>query len=242
MNWHTRYAQQANWTRDLRKYIFEKANLQNAQRVLEVGCGTGAVLSEIPEHPQKYGLDINLDSLIECRTHTSSALLAQGDALELPHPHQSFDIVYCHFLLLWVREPLQALQEMKRVAHKNGYVIAFAEPDYSKRVDQPDELTPLGRWQTESLRRQGADPDVGGRLAELFLEAGINIIETGAMQSQGNEPTPEEWEVEWQVLESDLQARVPVEDIRRMKQLDKRARERKTRVLDVPTYFAWGRA
>src|SRR5512134_3202020 len=59
MNWHTRYSQQAKWTRDLREYIFEKTDLNRAQRVLEVGCGTGAILSELPKHPNKYGLDID---------------------------------------------------------------------------------------------------------------------------------------------------------------------------------------
>jgi hypothetical protein len=32
MNWHTRYIQQAKWTRDLRTYLFEKAGLE------DVGC------------------------------------------------------------------------------------------------------------------------------------------------------------------------------------------------------------
>lgn len=241
MNWHTRYAQQATWTRDLRTYIFEKTGLSNAQSVLEVGCGTGAILSELPKQSNIHGLDIDPVALTQCRVNAPDVFLIRGNALELPYPDESFDIVYSHFLLLWVDNPLQALQEMKRVTRRGGYVIAFAEPDYDARVDEPAELIALGKWQTEALVRQGADPSLGARLAELFFEAGIPIVETGTIQGQRNEPSPDEWEIEWDVIESDLTGQVAEADIHRMKQLHKQARERKTRSLHVPTHFAWGR-
>ena len=242
MNWHTRYSQQANWTRDLRKYIFEKVGLENAQHVLEVGCGTGAILSEILNPLGIYGLDINLNSLIECHIHAPRAFLTEGNALELPYPNKTFDIVYSHFLLVWIQNPLQVLGEMKRAARSGGYVIAFAEPNYLKRLDRPYELIPLGQWQTEALIRLGADPGIGARLADLFFEAGIDIIETGIIQSQEIEPSSEEWELEWDVIESDLKGSISNQDIHNMKRLDKQAREQKMRVLHVPTHFAWGQA
>ena len=241
MKWHTRFTQQATWTRGLRNYIFDKIELENASRMLEVGCGTGAILSELPGSVSPHGLDVDPISLLECRLHAPQAELVQGDALYLPYSGNSFDIVYSHFLLLWVRDPLQALQEMKRVTQANGYVIAFAEPNYMERLDRPPGLIPLGQWQTEALKRQGADPSLGRRLAELFFKAGITIIETGTIKSQGKESSLEEWEIEWEVLESDLRDSVPERDIQTMKELDKRAREQGERVLHVPTYFAWGR-
>jgi len=240
MNWHTRYAQQAKWTRDLRAYLFNKTKLDEASRVLEVGCGTGAILSEFPDHIPFHGLDLDPAALAECRVHAQAASLVQGNALALPYSNGSFDIVYCHFLLLWVRDPLQALLEMKRVTKSGGHVIAFAEPDYSHRIDKPDELGQLGKWQTESLIKQGADPGLGARLAELFFQAGIKINETGTIQSGDNEPSPDEWEIEWAVIESDVAGSVPGEDIQKMKLLDQQARARGERVLNVPTYFAWG--
>jgi ubiquinone/menaquinone biosynthesis C-methylase UbiE len=240
MNWHARYAQQANWTRDLRNYIFDKVHAEGAHRVLEVGCGTGAVLSEVPNQPNLHGLDINRAALEECRLRVPDAVLVHGNALQLPYLDQSFDIVYCHFLLLWVRDPLQALLEMKRITQQNGYVIAFAEPNYLQRIDAPEELIPLGKWQTESLIQQGADPGLGARLAELFFEAEITIVETGTLEDPGNASSPNEWEMEWNVIETDLDGWVPEPDIQRMKRLDQQARERKTRVLHVPTHFAWG--
>lgn len=240
MNWHARYAQQATWTRDLRNYIFNKIHLEDAQRVLEVGCGTGAILSQLPRHPDLHGLDINRAALDECQVHVPDASVVQGNALHLPYSNRSFEIVYCHFLLLWVRDPLQALLEMKRVTYPDGYVIALAEPNYLQRVDQPAELIPLGKWQTESLIQQGADPGIGARLAELFFDAGIKIVETGTIAGPGNELPANEWELEWDVIETDLDGWIPEADIQKMKRLDQQARQQKTRVLHVPTHFAWG--
>ena len=240
MNWHKRYTQQATWTRDLRAYLFEKAGLVNARRVLEVGCGTGAILSGLATSAALHGLDINPAALAECQIHAPKATLVQGDALSLPYSDASFDIVYCHFFFLWVHNPIHALLEMKRVTQPGGHIIAFAEPDYSNRVDKPEELIPLGKWQTEALKRQGADPSFGARLAESFFEAGITIHETGTIQGVEREPSPEEWEMEWAVIESDLAGIVPEADIQKMKRLDQQARARGERVLHVPTYFAWG--
>lgn len=251
MDWHRRYLQQAQWTRDLRTYLFKKAGLdeashvrtaapQGASLVLEVGCGTGAILSELPIHISRHGLDLDLAALVQCRVHVASASFVQGNALELPYTNEIFDIVYCHFLLLWVANPLQALLEMKRVTKRGAYIIAFAEPDYTARLDQPRELVPLGEWQTEALRRQGADPSLGARLADLFFRAGIEILETGTIQNAGQDPSPDEWEIEWAVIESDIAGYISPDEIQKMKKLDQQARARRERRLYVPTYFAWG--
>lgn len=242
MDWHRRYTQQAKWTRDLREYLFEKADVSSASRVLEVGCGTGAILSELPESIPVHGVDIDAAALAQCQVHAQAAALVQGDALRLPYSNQSFDIVYCHFLLLWVHDPLQALLEMKRISTTGGNIMAFAEPDYNARLDEPRELVPLGQWQVDSLQRQGADPGLGARLAELFFRAGIQLLETGPIQNTSAAVSGDDWEMEWKVMESDLAGVVPASKIQAMKRLDRQSRTRGERIMHVPTYFAWGRA
>ena len=240
MDWHTRYQQQSNWTRDLRGYLFEQVGLKTAQRVLEVGCGTGAILSGLQTNAL-LGLDIQPASLMEAQVHAPSASLTCGDAHSLPYPEKSFDITFCHFLLLWVSDPLRVLDEMKRVTCAGGHILALAEPDYSARVDEPAELKIIGQWQTASLRSQGADPSFGGRLAESFYQAGIRLVETGAIESQGSDAlTPAERDLEWAVLEADLAGRIPSQEIQRLKIMDEQAWASGKRILHVPTHFAWG--
>ncbi|GAB4544063.1 MAG: hypothetical protein Fur002_16930 [Anaerolineales bacterium] len=238
MNAHARYMEQSIWTRELRGYLFERAGLPRARRVLEVGCGTGAILSQTPEsHAARFGLDVDRAALGEAKLHAENAALTRGDALQLPYANQSFDIAYCHYLLLWVQNPRQALQEMARVSR---CVIAFAEPDYSQRVDAPAALAPLGAWQTESLRRQGANPAFGGQLAQTFFEAGIKIEEAGEIRPKNEARRLDGLEKEWAAMESDLRGIFADGEIRQMKDLDAQARQKFERVLYVPTFFAWG--
>jgi SAM-dependent methyltransferase len=243
MQWHERYLRQAAWTRDLRGYLFGRAGLQDAGRVLEAGCGTGAILSDLDTPAALHGLDIDGRALKECRQHAPHVTLTRGDVLRLPYAPGRFDIVYCHFLLLWVPDPLEALREMKRLCRGGGSVLALAEPDYESRLDRPAALEPLGRRQADSLRRQGADPSLGSRLAATFAQAGLQVLEAGRLESRPAAVfSQDEWESEWAVLEADLAGQVPEARLRELRELDREAWTSGERVLDVPTYFAWGRA
>ena len=97
------------------------------------------------------------------------------------------------------------------------------------------------RWQTEALRRQGADPSLGGQLADLFFRAGIEIVETGPVAAAERRPSAEELQLEWAVIESDLAGFANSGDLHKMRHLDEAAWARGDRELHVPTYFAWGR-
>lgn len=208
---------------------------------MEVGCGTGVLLSELQSRTQglSYGVDLDSSSLHHAQEHARGARLAQADGAALPFPGQTFDLALCHFLLLWVSNPEQVLVEMARVTRLGGFVLALAEPDYGGRIDHPDELVILGRWQQDSLEKQGADPRIGRKLAEIFHRAGLNEVEAGVLGGQWRgEPSRPEWELEWAVLESDLNE---VERLSSLRALDWTARERGERVLFVPTFYAWGK-
>ena len=90
-DWHQRFTQQSNWTFSLRKYIYQQTQLLQAQRILEVGSGTGAIisalLSDLPSARTKklHGLDINGDYLNFARNRIPDVTLTQGDGHHLPY-------------------------------------------------------------------------------------------------------------------------------------------------------------
>jgi SAM-dependent methyltransferase len=216
--------------------------LSSEQRVLEVGCGTGAVLTDFST---VAGIDISYRSLSLARQNKPGSRLTCADAHSLPFTDQSFDLAVCHFLLLWVQDPMHVLHEMARVVCPGGAVMALAEPDYGGRIDYPPVLEQIGTWQIESLRYQGANPHIGRSLGMLFHKAGIVGVQVGVLGGQWkileNDLTAVEGE--WQVIRSDL-ASLPLPpaavEVQRLRQADAEARQHGERVLFVPTFYAWG--
>jgi SAM-dependent methyltransferase len=243
-NWHQRFTLQAQWTGDLRRYLYNRIGVQSIGRILEIGCGTGALLPELLSlgHADTHGLDLNRDFLEVASRNAQEACLTCGDAHGLPYPENSFDLTLCHFLLLWVGRPVSVLREMMRVTRRGGVVAALAEPDYGGRIDYPPELARLGDLQAMALRDQGADPEVGRKLRGLFTDAGVKGMESGVLGSQWiDSPTEEYRESEWAVLGSDLGGYLSAAEIENFRQSDESAWGRGERVLFVPTFYAWGR-
>lgn len=237
--WHQRYTQQVGWTLETRRYIFRQIGLEKFAAILEVGSGTGAILSSLYQdgYTHLFGLDIDRAAL------DKSALgdCVCGDAHQSPFPSNSFSLSLCHFLLLWVKDPFKVIREMHRVTLPGGWVVALAEPDYSRRIDAPAELKPLGAAQSESLAAQGADVSIGARLGDLFQRAELADIETGVIMPWAPGLfTDEEFELEWAVLRRDLAGRISDTQLQHWYDLDRLAAIRGDRQHYVPIHFAFG--
>jgi SAM-dependent methyltransferase len=240
--WHERYLQQASWTVSLRKYLYENSKIARANSILEVGCGTGAILAELSGlfSSRVFGLDIDRGNLELAAVNAPEAFLLEADGNLLPFSTGSFDMVVCHYLLLWLAKPLQVLQEMKRVIRPGGEILVAAEPDYGGRIDYPPELIELGRLQAEALRSQGADPSIGRRLASLLLKAGLQHVETGILGAHWRVPRESmEWEMEQEITVEDLHGVITDERLTRLIAIDQAAHSSGERILYIPTFFGY---
>ena len=243
--WHLRFSQQARWTADLRRYVFSQ--ISNVHDLLEVGCGTGAVLSDLPDFDapgspvRLTGLDLDPDFLQTASAGLPGARFVLGDAHILPFSTSSFDLAFTHYLLLWVKNPLGALQECRRVVRPGGWVAAFAEPDYGGRIDYPAGLTILGEAQEKSLQRQGAEPRLGRQLKALFHQAGFKEIECGVIGAQWqSQPTSQELDLEWEVALMDVQDDFSQAEISAFRELYFGPNNDAENILFVPTFYAFG--
>lgn len=243
-DWHRRFVQQTRWTEEIRQFVVQQVQLNTCRRILETGCGTGAVLDSMRHllsGTALFGIDLRLDYLREARLHAPQSHLAGADAAELPAADGIFDAAICHYFLLWVKEPEAILREMKRVTRPGGMVIALAEPDYGGRIDYPAELVELGYLQGEALQNQGADPNMGRKLSALFHRVGFQDVHTGLLGGQWNAPPSiDAWESEWAVLQADLGDTIAKERLDFLRNLDAAAWDKGERILFVPTFYAWG--
>jgi len=244
VNWHERFLHQASWTKLIRDYLLKKVQLNMNASVLEIGCGTGAVLSDVINQDlgKGYGIDLDFNCVLFATRNNDNLSAVTGDAAALPFPSSSFDLVFCHYFFLWLEHPRQALYEAYRVIEPGGYFAAFAEPDYDKRIDTPSQLARLGSLQTRSLRKQGAHPGVGKEITRLLSECGFRLMDFGVSGYEKPRPgIPSWWESEWQVIKQDLAGLLPLEELERYQELDRASWLGGERVLYIPTYYALSR-
>jgi len=242
-DWHSRFQQQAKWTQNIRNYIFSSSKIDKTKTILEVGCGSGVITNEIFRfyNNRATGLDIDQQYLRIAADLSNNTKLINGDAYSLPLVSDSFDITYCHFFLMWLDQPLNAVEEMIRVTKPGGSIMALAEPDYGGRIDYPPKLAEMGKLQAQSLIDQGADPYIGRRLPEFFTTLGLIDIRYGVLGGQWTAKEFDEgYESEWMILNSDLVNKVSQKTITEYREVDYASWRQGTRILYVPTFYAWG--
>lgn len=244
-DWHRRFTLQSRWTLATRKYLYDRTGVAKSKKMLDVGCGTGAITQELTQRAGSSitGLDINQEFLAIAHSENPSANFLLADAHQMPIGTSKFDICLCHFLLLWVNAPSAVISEMKRVTKPGGEILILAEPDYGGRIDFPYDLTILNEWQTESLRNQGANPTIGREIKSILYQSGLMDIEVGVVGAQWTDvPSQEEIISEWEIILSDLGYLKNTSEVMRtseiIRKMDEIAWENGDRVLYVPTFYA----
>jgi SAM-dependent methyltransferase len=241
--WHARFKQQAGWTSQLRKYIFQELHLGSCHRVLEVGSGTGVIISDIQSNCSAfcYGLDIDLNRIFISKTFSPGIHFIAADGYQIPILDDTFDQVFCHFYLLWMRDPLSALKEMTRVLLPGGAIILLAEPDYGGRIDYPRDLEKIGDGQRLSLFNKGANPFIGRELMLLLKSLGLRDVSMGMVSWSGIQPfSQHDFDIEWSVIHSDLSNQYSQKTISKLKESDLDSSKKGIRISFTPTFYAWG--
>lgn len=122
--------------------FIKHANLDNCNRVLDVGCGWGRTIIGIKnEFPQLEVVGVDLipsllrlgKDTVKKETNAKNVYFLQGDAQKLSFAESSFDAVLSSRVLQYVIDPYKAILEFKRVVKNKGRIVVFL----------PNKLNPI---------------------------------------------------------------------------------------------------
>jgi SAM-dependent methyltransferase len=163
--------------------LLERAGLRPGMRVLDLGCGSGAVSLLAAElvgpSGSVVGVDRNPAILETAQAHAATLGAANvvftAGALPELDLGEAFDAVVGRLVLMYLQDPRAALR--RGVAHlKPGGLVVFQEADYSLGLESRPP-TPVyeqvAGWWRQVCVHAGVELGMGFRLRQLFLDVGL---------------------------------------------------------------------
>lgn len=117
------------WSRKLAVPFIEFAGLDDGERVLDVGCGTGSLTFALPQAAnvgEVAAFDYSPVFVEEAQRRNSDPRITiqQADACAIPFPDDRFDRALALLVLHFVPDAGRAVAEMRRVVRPGGVVAA----------------------------------------------------------------------------------------------------------------------
>jgi ubiquinone/menaquinone biosynthesis C-methylase UbiE len=144
---------------DFLRYFSSLTQTRGNDRVLEIGCGEGLLLAELPGR-EKYGIDPSLQALLRAKRR-SDARCAVAQAEELPFPDGCFDVIVSVGVMEHFQNVDVATGDIHRVLKPGGRYVVLVQTDMTRlqrlRVKVREYLFPrprplaLVRWLGKKL-------------------------------------------------------------------------------------------
>jgi SAM-dependent methyltransferase len=218
------------------------AGVTGGQRVLDVGCGPGALTAELVARTgagRVAAVDPSESFVTALRERHPDVDSHQAAAEDLPFSEDTFDAALAQLVVHFMAEPIAGLREMARVARPGGVVAATV-------WDHGGGRGPLSTyWQAV----KEVDPEVPdesqlagateGDLTKLFERAGLGNIEELALPVTVEHPTFDDWWEPYTLGVGPAGAYVASLDDERREQLRSRCEELLPEAPFVLTAQAW---
>jgi SAM-dependent methyltransferase len=172
------------------------AGIDAGQRVLDVGCGPGALTAELVRRARPESVaavDPSPPFVAATRERHPGVDVRQASAEDMPFDGKTFDAALAQLVVHFMTDPVAGVREMARVTRSGGVVaacvwdLAGGQAPISPLWTAARELDPDV---DDESRRAGARE---GHLEELFTEAGLMGIEAAPLWVTVEHESFEEW-------------------------------------------------
>jgi ubiquinone/menaquinone biosynthesis C-methylase UbiE len=114
--------------------IAQKLLLEPHNQLLEIGCGTGLLLSSLSQQvSSSVGLDFSIKNIDIARRHFPRVSFVVGDAMGLPFRGGSFDRILSYSVFHYLSDVKRGIEETLRVCKEGGIVLLGDLPDIRRR-------------------------------------------------------------------------------------------------------------
>ena len=165
----------------IRDAYLDAVRFPEGARVVEAGCGTGAVsraLAQRPEIAEVVATDPSPFFVARARELAAGLdglTFAEADARDLPFEDGSFDAAVFHTVLCHVAEPGSALAAAHRVLRPGGRLVIF-DGDYATTTVAVSPADPLQACVEATLATLVYDRYLIRRLPSLVAAAGFESL------------------------------------------------------------------
>jgi SAM-dependent methyltransferase len=161
--------------------VLLEAGLRRGMRVADVGCGVGMVTALLAQlvgpEGRVVGIDASAAQLDQARERLADAgakaSFVEASATRTGLPSESFDFVYCRFLLMHLPEPERALAEMRSLLKPHGTLVCEDGDLTSAGSEPPSALGAAAHLFGNLGPVRGVDYTLGRRLFHLVRAAGF---------------------------------------------------------------------
>lgn len=100
-------------------------NFPKSSSVIDVGCGLGDVLEQLPEHFNLFGVDYARSNVAYAKQKLNGkAQIFESGIYSLPFESEYFDIALCLEVLEHIEDDAKAVSEISRILKPGGVLIA----------------------------------------------------------------------------------------------------------------------
>jgi SAM-dependent methyltransferase len=204
------------------------ATIAAGQRALDVGCGPGALTTELVRRLRAdfvSAVDPSEPFVSAARDRHPGVDVRLGSAEQLPFADQAFDGVLAQLVVHFMKDPTEGLSEMVRVTRPGGVVAACV-------WDHAGGQGPLSLFWVAARE---LDPEVEdesqlagareGELPRLFDAAGLREIEESALIVSVEHPSFDDWWEPFTLGVGPAGSYTAALDARRQAQLRERCRD-----------------